>query len=271
MFSRFFINRPIFACVISIVIMIVGAISIPILPVEQTPDITPPTVKVSTTYPGASADVISDTVAAPIEEEVNGVENMIYMLSKSSGDGTMNLTISFEVGTDIDMSQVLVQNRVKLAEPRLPTDVKREGVNTNKQSTNLTLVVNLLSPNGTYDEIFISNYIKLRIEDELKRIYGVGDIELFGAKEFGMRIWLDPAQLKVRGLTTNDVVAAVREQNVQVAAGQIGAPPSPPGQVFQYTVNTLGRLTDVGQFENIILKIGEGGRILRLKDVARVI
>lgn len=270
MLSKFFIYRPIFACVISIVIVIIGLITIPLLPIEQTPDITPPTVMVSTNYPGASADVISETVAAPIEEQVNGVEDMIYMQSKSSSDGTMKLTISFEVGTDIDMATVLVQNRVKLAEPVLPEDVKREGTNTKKQSTNLTLIVNLLSPDGEYDEIYLSNYIKLRIEDELKRIFGVGDIELFGAKEFGMRIWLNPERLKVRQLTTNDVVNAIREQNIQVAAGQIGAPPSPRGQVFQYNVNTLGRLSEVEQFENIILKISDDGRILRLKDVARV-
>ncbi|MBW8015786.1 MAG: multidrug efflux RND transporter permease subunit [Planctomycetes bacterium] len=270
MLSKFFIYRPIFACVISIVIVIIGLIVIPLLPIEQTPDITPPTVKVSTTYTGASASVISETVAAPIEEQVNGVEDMLYMQSKSSSDGTMNLTITFEVGTDVDMATVLVQNRVKIAEPVLPQDVKREGINTKKQSTNLTLLVNLISPEGTYDEIFLSNYIKLRIEDELKRIYGVGDIELFGAKEFSMRIWLDPEKLKVRDLTTNDILDAVREQNVQVAAGQIGAPPSSKGQVFQYTVNTLGRLSEVEQFEDIILKISEDGRILRLKDVARV-
>jgi len=270
MFSKFFIYHPIFACVVSIVIVIIGLITIPLLPIEQTPNITPPTVKVSTTYPGASADVVSDTVAAPIEEKVNGVEDMIYMQSKSSSDGKMDLTITFDVGTDIDMATVLVQNRVTLAEPVLPMDVKREGINTKKQSTNLTLIVNLLSPDGKYDEIFISNYIKLRIEDELKRIFGVGDIELFGAKEFGMRIWLDPEKLKIRDLTTNDVADAIREQNVQVAAGQIGAPPAAKGQVFQYNVNTLGRLSTEEQFENIILKIGEGGRILRLRDVARV-
>lgn len=270
MFSKFFIYRPIFACVVSIVIVVIGLIVIPILPIEQTPDITPPTVKVSTSYPGASASVISETVAAPIEEQVNGVEDMLYMQSKSSSDGNMNLTITFEVGTDVDMATVLVQNRVKIAEPVLPQDVKREGINTKKQSTNLTLLVNLISPEGTYDEIFLSNYIKLRIEDELKRIKGVGDIELFGAKEFSMRIWLDPEKLKVRDLTTNDILNAVREQNVQVAAGQIGAPPSSKGQVFQYTVNTLGRLSEVEQFEDIVLKISPDGRILRLKDVARV-
>lgn len=270
MFSKFFIYRPIFACVISIVIVIVGLIVIPLLPIEQTPDITPPTVKVTTTYTGASAGVIAETVASPIEEKVNGVEDMLYMESKSSSDGKMDLTISFEVGTDVDMATVLVQNRVKIAEPILPQDVKREGINTKKQSTNLTLLVNLISPEGTYDEIFLSNYIKLRIEDELKRINGVGDIELFGAKEFSMRIWLDPEKLKVRDLTTNDILKAVREQNVQVAAGQVGAPPSSKKQVFQYTVNTLGRLSEVEQFEDIILKISEDGRILRLKDVARV-
>ena len=270
MFSRFFINRPIFACVVSIVLVLIGAITIPLLPVEQTPDITPPTVKVSTTYRGASAQVTADTVATPLEEQINGVEDMIYMSSKSSSDGTMEIFISFEIGTDIDMATVLVQNRAAIAEPQLPEDVKREGLTTQKQSTNLSLLVNLLSPNGEYDDIYISNYINVYIKEVLKRVTGVGDITLFGAKDFGMRLWLDPDKLKARGLTINEVVEAIKEQNVQVAAGQIGAPPAPEGQVFQYTINTLGRLSDVEQFADIILKTDPGGRVLRVKDVARV-
>ena len=270
MLSQFFINRPIFACVISLFILLVGGISIPLLPIEKTPDITPPTVGVSATYSGASAQVIADTVAAPIEEQVNGVDNMIYMSSQSATDGSMNLTVTFEVGTDVDMSQVLVQNRVAIAEPLLPEDVRRQGVKTEKKSTNLTLMVNLISPDGQYDEIYLSNYINLYIKDILARVPGVGSVTVFGAKDFGMRIWLDPEKLKARNLTTLDVLDVIREQNVQVAAGQIGAPPAPEGQVFEYTINTMGRLTTVEDFENIILSAGTEGRFLYLKDVARV-
>ncbi len=270
MFSRFFIYRPIFAGVISIIIVLTGGITIPFLPIEQTPDITPPTVEVSTNYPGASASVIAETVAFPIEEQVNGVEDMIYMSSKSSDDGSMSLTVTFAVGTDIDMATVLVQNRVAMAEPKLPEEVKREGVTTKKKATAIVLMVNMISPDGRFDDIYLSNYINTRIKDVLTRVPGVGEVQVFGAKDFGMRIWLNPEKLKARGLTTTDVLEAVREQNVQVAAGQIGAPPSPPGQEFQYTVNALGRLSDVEQFENIILKVGADGRILRVRDVARV-
>jgi len=270
MISRFFINRPIFAGVISIVIVIMGAISIPVLPVEQTPDITPPTVLVTAKYPGASASVVAETVAAPIEQEVNGVDDMIYMSSKCSSDGTMELTVTFEVGTDVDMANVLVQNRVAIAQAKLPEEVTRQGVTTKKQSTAIVLIVNLISPDGTYGEIYLSNYIGTRIKDVLSRVKGVGEVKVFGAKDFGMRIWLDPDRLKARGLTTNDVVRAIREQNVQVAAGQIGAPPSPPDQVFQYTINTLGRLATVEQFEDLIVKVESGGRLVRIKDIARV-
>ena len=270
MISRFFIHRPIFAGVMSIVIVIIGGITIPFLPIEQTPDITPPTVEVKARYPGASATVIAETVAFPIEEQVNGVENMIYLSSKSSDDGSMTLTVTFEVGTDIDMATVLVQNRVSMAEPKLPEEVKREGITTKKKSTAIVLMVSLFSPNGDFDEIYLSNYINTQIKDVLTRINGVGEVQIMGAKDYGMRIWLNPNTLKARGLTTMDVLAAIREQNVQVAAGQIGAPPSAPGQEFQYTVNTLGRLSDVEQFKNIILKVGEGGRLVRVRDVARV-
>ncbi|MHC5085850.1 MAG: efflux RND transporter permease subunit, partial [Planctomycetota bacterium] len=263
-------NRPIFACVISLFILLVGGISIPLLPIEKTPDITPPTVEVTATYPGASAQVIADTVAAPIEEEVNGVDNMIYMASQSASDGSMNLTVTFEVGTDVDMSQVLVQNRVAIAEPLLPEDVRRQGVKTEKKSTNLTIMVNLISPDDRYDELYLSNYINLYIKDILARVPGVGSVTVFGAKDFGMRIWLDPEKLKARNLTTLDVLDVIQEQNVQVAAGQIGASPAPEGQVFEYTINTMGRLTTVEDFENIIVRAGTEGRFLYLKDVARI-
>jgi len=270
MLSRFFIQRPIFASVISVVIVLIGSISITLLPIEQTPDITPPTVMVSAKYPGASAAVLAETVAVPIEQEVNGVENMLYMNNKCSDDGTMELTITFQVGTDIDMATVLVQNRVAVALPKLPDEVKREGVTTKKQSTNMVLMVNLRSPNESYDEIYLSNYMSKNIRDELARVDGVGEARVFGAKDYGMRIWLDPHLMKARRLTTSDVVSAIREQNVQVAAGQIGAAPAPPGQQFQYTVKALGRLSDKEQFENIIIKVGADERVVRLKDVARV-
>ncbi|MHC4192341.1 MAG: efflux RND transporter permease subunit, partial [Planctomycetota bacterium] len=270
MISTFFINRPVFATVISIVIVLVGCIAIPLLPVEKTPDITPPTVVVSTIYPGANAQVIAETVATPLEEQINGVDRMLYMSSNCSDDGSMQLTVTFEVGTDVDMATVLVQNRVSMAEPMLPEEVKRYGIITQKQSTNITLVVCLRSPDGRFDETYMSNYVNIYLRDALSRVPGVGSIQVFGAKHFSMRIWLNPELLKARGLTTMDVIGAIREQNVQVAAGQIGAPPSPDGQEFQYTVKTLGRLSSVDQFEDIILKVGKDGRTLRLRDVARI-
>jgi HAE1 family hydrophobic/amphiphilic exporter-1 len=270
MFSRFFIERPIFSSVMSIVIVIAGGLCIPILPIEQTPDITPPTVMVTTNYPGSSAAVLADSVAFPIEEQVNGVEGMLYMQSKCSDDGSYELTVTFEVGTDIDMATVLVQNRVAVAQPKLPEEVKREGVKTEKRSTAMILMVNVYSEQQRYDELYISNYISLNIKDELARAPGVGKVNVMGAKDYGMRIWLDPQKLKARGLTTNEVVDTIREQNVQVAAGRIGASPSPAGQDFEYTVSALGRLTDVEQFKNMILKVGDNGSVLRVKDVARV-
>ena len=268
--SRFFIHRPIFATVISVVIVLVGGITIPLLPVEQTPDITPPTVVVGTVYPGASPQVVAETVGVPIEEEVNGVENMIYMESQSTSDGRYQLTVTFEVGTDIDMATVLVQNRVAVAMPKLPDEVKRQGVTTEKRSTNMVLMVNMISPDRRYDEIYLSNYAGTRVKDVLARVPGVGKVDVMGAKDFGMRIWLDPNRLRARHLTTGDVVEAIRAQNVQVAAGHIGAPPSPSGQPFQYTVNTRGRLSDPEEFAGMLVKVGDEGRLVRLRDVARV-
>jgi len=270
MFSRFFIYRPVFALVISIVIVILGTISIPTLPIESMPDITPPTVEVSTVFPGANAQVVEQTVTTPIEKEVNGVENMIYMQSKSTSVGSMNLTISFDIGTDPDMAAVLTQNRVAIAEPLLPEEVKRQGVKTEKKSTQITLMVNIISPDGRYNDIFISNYATTQISDVLARVDGVGKVQAMGAKDFGMRIWLDPGRLKSRNLTTDEVISALREQNVQVAAGAIGQPPNPEGLNFQYTITTLGRLETVQQFENIIVKTGGAGEIVRIRDVARV-
>ena len=210
MFSHFFIQRPIFASVISIFIVIAGSVTLLGLPVSQYPEITPPTVEVSATYPGANARVISETVAAPIEQQVNGVENMIYMSSTSASDGSYKLTVTFEVGTDLDIAQVLVQNRVTLAEPNLPEEVKRQGVNTKKKSTNIILFISLFSPKGRYDELFLSNYATLRIRDELSRIPGVGEVQIFPQSDYSMRVWLDPLQLRSRRLTTKDVVDAIK-------------------------------------------------------------
>ncbi|PON12954.1 hydrophobe/amphiphile efflux-1 family RND transporter, partial [Candidatus Entotheonella serta] len=270
MFSRFFINRPIFATVLSIVIVIAGIVTLGGLPIAQFPEITPPTVQVQAIYPGASAQVIAETVGAPIEQQVNGVEGMLYMASTSSSDGQYKLTITFEVGTDLDQASVLVQNRVKIAEPSFPEEVTRQGVTTKKQSTNIILLVSLFAPEGQYDGLYLSNYATLRLKDELSRVEGVGDVSIFGSGDYSMRVWLEPRQLKARQLTTQDVIDAIREQNVPVAAGQIGQPPAPAGQTFQYTVTTLGHLSDVEQFEQIIVKTAEDGRLTRLRDVARV-
>lgn len=269
MISRFFIDRPIFANVIAIVTIIFGLVSVRALPIEQYPQITPPTVQVSTVYPGANAQVVADTVGTPIEEQVNGVEGMLYMSSTSASDGSYKLTVTFDIGVNLNIAQVLVQNRVAIAEPQLPEEVKRQGITTKKQSTNIIMFVTLTSPESRYDSLYLSNYATLRIRDELSRVNGVGDVNVFGAGNYSMRVWLDPPKLKARGLTTQNVVAAIQEQNVQVAAGQIGQPPVPATQQFQYTVTTLGRLVDVAQFEDIIVK-SEGSRVTRLRDVARV-
>jgi multidrug efflux pump len=267
--SRFFINRPIMATVISIVIMIAGFVSFGALPVSRNPEITPPVVQVTTSYPGANPQVIAETVATPIEQEVNGVEDMIYMSSTCASNGAYTLQVTFEIGTDLDMATVLVQNRVSIATPRLPEEVRRQGVTTRKQSTQILQFVTLTSPDGSYNDLYLSNYA-LRIKDELSRINGVGFVSVFGAGDYGMRVWLNPEKLKNRSLTTDDVVAAISEQNVQVAAGSIGAMPAPSGTGFEYTINTLGRLREVAEFENIIVKTGEEGRITRVKDVGRV-
>ncbi|HQL54719.1 MAG TPA: efflux RND transporter permease subunit, partial [Phycisphaerae bacterium] len=270
MLSRFFIDRPIFAAVLSIVITIAGGVAVFTLPIAQYPEITPPTVNVSCSYPGASAQVVADTVAAPIEQQVNGVERMLYMSSQCTNDGTYSLNVTFELGVDLDMAQVLVQNRVSMATPSLPDVVKQTGVTTKKKSPNIMLVVNLFSPDGRYDQLYLSNYATIQIRDELARLSGVGDVSFLGQQDYSMRVWLDPEQLWARNLTTTDVVNAVKEQNVQVAAGQIGQPPVPAGQDFQYTMSTLGRLKEPEEFGAIIVKTGTAGQVTYLRDVARI-
>ncbi len=270
-FAHFFIDRPIFAGVISILITLIGGLALMTLPIAQYPDIAPPTIQVTTSYPGANAKTVAETVATPIEQQVNGVENMLYMSSASTSDGVMTLNVTFKLGTNIDSAQVLVQNRVATAIPTLPQDVQRIGVTTKKQSPDITMVVHLVSPDGTLDSVFTSNYALLQIRDELARLPGVGDVNVFGAREYSMRIWLDPEKIAARGLTAQDVVEAIREQNVQVAAGTVGAQPVPVGSTaFQYTVNTQGRLADEGAFGEIVIKTGANGSITRVRDVARV-
>ena len=270
MISRFFIDRPVFANVIAIVTIILGVVALMRLPVERYPAITPPTVVVSANYPGANAKVVADTVAAPIEQQVNGVENMMYMSSTSSADGGYTLTITFEIGTDLDGAQVLVQNRVAIANPQLPEEVRRQGVTVKKQSSSIVLAISLTSPSKKYDGLFLSNYATLRLRDDLSRVPGVGDVMVRGVGAYAMRVWLDPNKMASLQITTSDVIAALARQNVQVPAGQIGQPPNPPGQAFQLTVTTLGRLTDVSQFEGIIVKSGLAGQVVYLRDVARV-
>ena len=269
-FTHFFIDRPIFASVLSILIVLVGGLSLIGLPIAQYPEIAPPSVQVRAVYPGANAAVLAETVATPIEQEVNGVEDMLYMSSQSTNDGVMQLTITFKQGTNLDKAQVLVQNRVSLAEPRLPEEVRRQGISVRKRSPDLSLVVNLVSPNGRYDSVYLSNYALLQVRDALARLPGVGDVFLFGSREYSMRVWLDPEKIAARDLTASDVVQAIREQNVQVAAGVLGQPPVARGQEFQFTINTLGRLADENQFADIIVKTGADGQITRLKDVARI-
>ncbi len=270
MISRFFIHRPIFATVIAIVMVLVGAITIYTLPVAQFPDITPPTVQVTAVYPGASAETVAKTVGVPIEEQVNGVEGMLYMSSSSSSSGQYTLTITFEVGTDIDMATVLVQNRVNIAQGNLPEAVVQQGIVTRKQSTNIVMFLALTSDNSQYNNLYLSNYAKLNITDELSRLPGVGGVTVFGADNYSMRIWLNPEVMRIRSLTPADVYSAIRAQNMEVSAGSVGQPPTDGNEAFQFTLVSRGRLTTPEEFGNIIIKALPGGEYLRLRDIATI-
>ncbi|AXB79565.1 efflux RND transporter permease subunit [Novosphingobium sp. P6W] len=268
--SRFFIDRPIFAGVIAVIITVIGALAFVGLPVSQYPDIVPPTVTVTAQYPGASAETVADTVAAPIEQEINGVDDMLYVDSQSTGDGKVTITVTFKIGTDLDAAQVLVQNRVAVATPRLPEEVQRLGVITRKSSPDFLMVVNLQSPDGTYDRDYLSNYALTQVKDRLARVEGVGDVQLFGARDYGMRIWIDPGRAAEMDLTAGEIVAALRAQNVQVSAGSIGAPPFDKGNAYQVGVELQGRLADPKQFADIVVRTDPGGHQVRVRDVARV-
>ena len=272
MISKFFINRPVLANVLAIVMVLIGGVALFTLPVAQYPNVVPPTVSVTTSYPGASADTVMNTVALPIEQQVNGVQGMLYMQSTSASDGTYSLIVTFEIGTDLNFAQVLVQNRVSAAMASLPQAVQVQGVTVQQKSTSILQIVTLSSPDGRYDSLFLSNYATISLVPELARVPGVGNVNVFGVGQYSMRIWLDPETLKARGLAPEDVIKAIQQQSQQVTAGQVGAPPAPSGQVFQYTVNVEGRLADPAEFGNIIVKVdsANGGQITRVKDVGRV-
>ena len=266
-FSKFFIDRPIFAAVLSIVIFAAGLIAIPLLPISEYPEVVPPSVIVRTVYPGANPKVIAETVAQPLEAAINGVENLMYMKSIAGSDGVLQITVTFRPGTDPDDSTVRVQNRVSQAQARLPEDVRRQGVTVQKQSPTFLMVVFLSSKSGKYDTLYLRNYAVLNVKDELARLPGVGDAQIFGGGDYAMRIWLDPDKIASRGLTASDVLNAIREQNVQVSAGQVGAEPIPGGSDFLIPINAQGRLSTPEQFGEIVLKSGRNGEIVRLGEI----
>ena len=269
-FSRFFIDRPIFAAVLSIIIFAAGLIALPLLPISEYPDVVPPTVQVRAVYPGANPKEISDTVATPLEEAINGVENMMYMKSVAGSDGVLLVTVTFRPGTDPDEAQVSVQNRVSQAQSRLPEAVVRQGVTTQKQSPNFTMVINLFSPDESYDSLYLRNYANLKIKDEMARLPGVGQALIWGSGDYAMRIWLDPDKVASRGLTAGDVLRAIREQNLQVSAGQLGAEPLPQSRDFLISINAKGRLQTEQEFSDVVVKVGGTGEVVRLGDVARI-
>jgi len=268
--SRFFIERPVLANVLAILMILIGAVALYDLPIAQYPDVVPPTVQVKTRYPGASARTLMDTVALPLEQQVNGVENMIYMQSTNTSDGSYTLTVTFKIGTNLDNAQILVQNRVAAALSSLPDAVQAQGVTVQKLSTAILLFVTLTSPDGSYDSLYLANYATINLKDELARLSGVGNVNVFGAGQYSMRIWLDPEKLKARSLDAQDVVDALRQQSQEVAAGQVGTPPTPPGVDFQYTLEIRGRLNDAEEFSNVIVKTGNSGEVTRLRDIGRV-
>ncbi len=263
------VNRPILAMVLSIVMLIVGALAYRTLPVAEYPQVVPPTVVVTAQYPGASAQTISDTVAAPIEQQINGVEDMLYLYSQATSNGQLTITVTFKLGTDLDKAQVLVQNRVAIAQSQLPDEVQRNGVVTEKNSPDILMVVFMLSPDDSHDQLYISNYALLQVRDQLLRLDGIGDIQIFGARDYSMRLWLDPDKIATLGMTAGDVLAAIRAQNLQITGGQLASPPI-ADRAFQPNLTFTGRLKDVSQFEDIVVKAGQDGRIVRLRDVARI-
>ncbi|HQE76017.1 MAG TPA: efflux RND transporter permease subunit, partial [Candidatus Hydrogenedentes bacterium] len=269
MLARIFIDRPRFAMVISIVLTLAGAVSLFVLPVEQYPDVTPPEVHIGTRYPGASAEVLAATVAAPLEEEMNGVDNMIYMQSECDNQGNYSLTVTFEVGTDLDMCLVKVQNRVSQAQPKLPTEVTQQGVSVSSRSSGMLGIVMFFSPKGSHDRFFMSDYVYTYIKDDLMRIPGVGGTTVFGAK-FAMRVWLDVDRLNALGISPDEVVAAIRSQNVQASVGMVGASPGNDNHQLVYALQTMGRLNDPKEFENIIVRTNDQGGLVRLKNIGRV-
>ena len=269
--SRFFIDRPIFAAVISVFITLIGVFAYPLLPLSQYPEIAPPTITINTAYPGASAETVAETVSAPIEQEVNGVEGMLYLSSSSTSDGTVAITVTFNPGTDLDAAQVLVQNRVALAEPKLPAQVRQIGVTVNKQESGFLMILGLTSPSGALDNDYVGNYANSTLRDRLLRVDGVGNVSIFGGGNYSMRVWIDPAKAAARDLTGPDIVAALQAQNVQAAAGSIGQPPFPTNAAaFQLPVQVQGRLSDPNEFGNIVIKTDAEGRVTRVRDVARV-
>src|SRR3954469_19645292 len=269
-FAHFFVDRPIFASVLSILLVLVGYVSYTRLPVAQYPEIAPPTIVVRASYPGANAETVAATVATPLEQEINGVENMLYMSSYATADGNMSLTITFALGTNLDTAQVLTQNRVAIATPRLPEDVRRLGITTLKSSPDLMMVVHMLSPDDSYDQLYVSNYARNNVRDELLRLDGVGDLIIFGERQYSLRVWLDPEKLAGFGLTAGDVVRAIQEQNVQVSGGALGQQPAPANNAFQLIVTTQGRFQDPRQFRQVIVRSTADGRLVRVQDVARV-
>src|SRR6185295_14927226 len=267
--SEFFIRRPIVAIVIAIMTVLLGLFSLSRLSIEQYPFLAPPTIRVTANYPGASAVAVEQSVATPIEQEVNGVENMIYMKSSNTSDGRMQLDVNFQVGVDQDMSNVLTQNRVSAAQAKLPQEVVAQGVTVKKMSPSILMLISLYSPNGSYDAPFLINYCGINLRDQLLRIPGVAQVDLFGGTDYSMRIWLDPDKLAKLALTPSDVIAAVKEQNLQAPAGRVGMAPAPPDQEFTYTVSAPGRLVNTEEFENIIIRETETGARIRIRDIGR--